>query len=110
MRLPRRTRHTTRASGFPLVAACLALSALSFIAVVNAQLPAPDAGAGSPRPWVGQEQRIEQHLKQAGIANMEDIGTGVTRPRRAYLQPNEPVASLAWKVLPPGRRNGYWES
>ena len=41
---------------------------------------------------------------------MEDIGTGVTHPRRAWLDPAEPVGSLVWKVLPPGMRSGYWES
>jgi len=34
----------------------------------------------------------------------------VTRPRRAYLEPGNPIDSLVWKVLPPGRRRGYWES
>jgi len=31
----------------------------------------------------------------------------VTRPRRAYLEPGNPIDSLVWKVLPPGRRRGY---
>ena len=91
------------------VARCAVLVTLWFAAVVSAQLPAP-AGTTESTPWLGQEQRIEEHLKNAGIASIKDIGTGVTRPRRAYLMPSEPVESVAWKVLPPGRRGGFWES
>jgi hypothetical protein len=108
--MPPRTRPHTNTSRLASVASFLALCALSFIGVVDAQLPAPTASAGSSRQWIGQEQRVEEHLRNASVTNIEDVGTGVTRPRRAYLTPNEPVASLAWKVLPPGRRNGYWES
>ena len=81
---------------------------LWFAAVPLAQSPQPAAPAA--RPWVGREAQIEAHLKSAAIERLEDIGTGVTRPRRAYLNPSSPVASLTWKVLPPGRRGGYWES
>ena len=91
------------------VARCAVLVTLWFTAVLSAQLPAP-AGTTESRPWLGQEQRIEEHLRNAGITSIKDIGTGVTRPRRAYLTPNEPVESVAWKVLPPGRRGGFWES
>ena len=91
------------------VARCAVLVTLWFTAVVSAQLPAP-TGTTESTPWLGQEQRIEEHLKNAGIASIKDIGTGVTRPRRAYLTPSEPVESVAWKVLPPGRRGGFWES
>ena len=59
---------------------------------------------------MGHEAAIEAHLKTARVTRIEEIGTGVTRPRRAWLDPAEPVASMTWKVLPPGRPNGYWES
>ena len=64
----------------------------------------------SVRAWIGREARIEAHLRTATIARMENIGTGVTHPRRGYLEPAEPIASLVWKPLPPGRRDGFWES
>jgi hypothetical protein len=92
-----------------LTAICVALWTISFTAILPAQLPAP-AASQSSQVWLGQEQRIEEHLRTASIERIEDIGTGVTRPRRAYLMPGEPVASLVWKVLPPSRRSGYWES
>ena len=103
-------RDDGRMGALASAASCAALWAVCFAAVLAAQLPAPTVNTESSRPWLGQEQRIEEHLRTAGIKSIEDIGTGVTRPRRAYLTPSEPVASLAWKVLPPGRRQGYWES
>ena len=62
------------------------------------------------RAWIGQTPRIEAALKSAEIVRFEDIGTGVTRPRRAYLAPDGVLESFTWKPLPPGRRGGYWES
>jgi hypothetical protein len=64
----------------------------------------------SSRQWVGQESGIEEHLRSAEVISLEEIGTGVTRPRRAHLSPAEPVESLVWKPLPPGVRGGHWES
>ena len=96
-------RYRIETSALALVAGCIALWALSFTAILTAQAPAPTATTDASRQWLGQEQRIEEHLKSAKITSIEDIGTGVTRPRRAYLAPNEPVASLVWKVLPPGK-------
>jgi hypothetical protein len=90
----------------PLARVALISIALSLAALAGAQEPA----AGSARAWLGDEPRIETHLKTAAVTRMEDIGTGVTRPRRAWLDPAEPVSSVVWKVLPPGMRSGYWES
>jgi hypothetical protein len=66
--------------------------------------------AASARTWLGRESQIEEHLKTAAVTRLDDIGTGVTRPRRAHLKPADPVESLLWKVLPPGIRGGYRES
>jgi len=81
---------------------------VALAAVPAAQTPAP--APASVRTWLGAEPRIEAHLKSATVTSVEDIGTGVTRPRRAHLFPAEPADSFAWKVLPPGFRGGYWES
>jgi hypothetical protein len=62
------------------------------------------------RTWIGHEAAIEAHLKTARVTRIVDIGAGVTRPRRAFVEPAEPVASFTWKVLPPGRPRGFWES
>ena len=71
---------------------------------------AASALAQAPLPWVGRFAEIESHLRNAEVVRLEEIGTGVTRPRRAYLKPDTPFASLTWKVLPPGRKGGYYES
>jgi hypothetical protein len=34
----------------------------------------------------------------------------VTRPKQGFFAPGGLAESAAWKVLPPGRPNGYWES
>ena len=73
---------------------------------IHAQTPA----SGSAHTWLGHEAQIEAHLKNAEVVRLEDIGTGVTKPRRAYLTPADPFGSLVWKMLPPGRPAGYWES
>jgi hypothetical protein len=108
--MPSRKRRRATTSAFASVASCLALWTLSFTAIPSAQSPAAAITSESSRQWLGREPQIEQHLKTAAVTRIEDIGTGVTRPRRAYLAPAEPLESLVWKVLPPGRRKGYWES
>ncbi len=77
---------------------------------VNASQAPAAISAPSAKTWLGRSAEIEAHLKTASVERIEDIGTGVTRPRRAYLKPVVPFDSLVWKVLPPGRRGGYWES
>jgi len=80
------------------------------LACAGETIVAQIAPGASARSWIGNEARIEAHLKTATVSRMEDIGTGVTKPRRAHLTPADPVESLVWKVLPPGTRGGYWES
>ena len=75
--------------------------------VLRAQAPAP---ADHSLPWVGHAAEMEAHLRTADIVRLEDVGTGVTQPRRAYLQPDTPFGSIVWKPLRPGRYRGYWES
>jgi hypothetical protein len=64
----------------------------------------------SAKTWVGQAAEIETFLKTAPFKRFEDVPVGVTRPKRGYFDPGGPVASAAWKPLPPGRAHGYWES
>jgi len=85
--------------------ACLFVAG-SFSGVVAIQAPASAPAA----PWLAHAAAIEAQLKSADVESMEDIGVGVTHPKRAHLKPSEPVESLVWKVLPPGMRSGFWES
>jgi hypothetical protein len=66
--------------------------------------------ATSAKIWEGRNEEIERFLRTAAIDRIVDVPIGVTRPKRAFLKPGGPVASIAWKVLPPGRKGGYWES
>jgi hypothetical protein len=94
-----------RAIWRPLI---VALMLLAIPATHAAQEPA--AASPSARTWIGHEAAMESYLATAEVVRLEDIGTGVTRPRQAFLKPGGPFESLAWKVLPPGRRSGYYES
>ena len=49
-------------------------------------------------------------MKSAEIVGMEEIGVGVTKPRRATLAPGGPCEKIAWKPIRPGRYSGFWES
>jgi hypothetical protein len=75
-----------------------------------AQAQAAAAATQGAKTWIGQAARIEEELKTASIVRIEDIGTGVTRPRRAYLDPGGLVSSFTWKPLAPGVRRGSFES
>jgi hypothetical protein len=75
---------------------------------------APQAAAGeapvSAKIWEGRNQEIEEYLKTAEVQKTEDIGVGVTKPKKAELAPGGPVDKMAWKAIKPGRYQGYWES
>jgi hypothetical protein len=74
---------------------------------------AAPAALGAPpasKYWIGHAEEIEDFLRNAPFRRLEDVPVGVTRPLRGYFEPGGPVASAAWKLLPPGRPNGYWES
>jgi hypothetical protein len=60
--------------------------------------------------WKDRTAEVEQFLRTAKVEKVADIPIGVTRPRRAYLTPGGIATSFAWKVLPPGSRDGYFES
>lgn len=78
----------------------------------QAQAPAQAAAAptGSAKVWVGRETEIEEFIRTAPFTRIEELPIGVTKPRRGYFAPGGPAISAAWKVLPPGRPNGFWES
>ena len=84
---------------------------LAWTSAAPRALGAPQAVAtAGTKTWVGETARIEEGLKSAKVVRFEDLGTGVTRPRRAFVEPGGVVDSFTWKPLPPGRRGGYWES
>jgi hypothetical protein len=60
--------------------------------------------------WEGRNAEFEAYIRDAPIDRIEELSIGVTHPKRAFFKPGGIVASVAWKVLPPGRSSGYWES
>lgn len=66
--------------------------------------------AGSAKIWEGREAEFETFMRTAEIDHFDTVPIGVTHPKRAFFKPGGLVASAAWKVLPPGRPAGYWES
>ena len=76
---------------------------------------APSAAAQPAAPvcvrnWEGRYAEFEEFIRKATIERFEDVPVGVTSPKRAYFKGDGLCASIAWKVLPPRRTNGYWES
>lgn len=70
----------------------------------------PAAPAPSAKIWVGRHADVEAFLRTAPFDRIEQVPLGVTRPLRGYFPPGGLVESAAWKVLPPGRAGGFWES
>lgn len=99
----RRSCALILAGAWLLVDGPLHLSAGQAVAVS----PAPTRSA---RTWEGRNADFEAFIRDAPIDHFEDVPIGVTHPKRAYFKPGGLVASVAWKVLPPGRPSGYWES
>ena len=89
-------------------ATALVLTGVVSVSFYTAAL-AQDAPA-SARTWLGQEEQIEAYIKSAEVIEIQDIGTGVTNPKRADLAPGGPIDRISFKPLRPGIYRGYWES
>jgi hypothetical protein len=75
-------------------------------AATQTAAPAP----ASAKTWVGRVAEIEAYLKTAGVVRLADAPRGVTRSKRAFLEPGGPVDSFAWKPLASGTAGGFRES
>jgi hypothetical protein len=82
-------------------------SILALVLVLWAQAP---PAAACANVWQGHAAEIEAFLKTAKVDKVVDLSIGVTRPRRAYLEPGGAAKSFAWKPLQPGVQSGYFES
>jgi hypothetical protein len=78
--------------------------------LLTALLSAQEAPARSAKVWDGRHAEFETFLRAAPFERLEEIPIGVTKPRRGFFEPGGLAASAAWKVLPPGRAQGYWEN
>ena len=79
-------------------------------AVAAAPAAAAPAAGASARIWEGKVSDFEEFMRNEPFTRIEEVPIGVTHPKRGYYPPGGLVVSAAWKVLPPGRPNGYWES
>lgn len=90
------------------------LLALSFAALLAPAVAGTSAiqnpAARCARVWLTGTAAIESFLQTAEVLRLEDIPVGVTRPRRAFLQPGGPAESVVWKPIRPGMKNGFRES
>ena len=80
-------------------------TALLLTALLSAQEAAPSA-----KVWEGRHAEYEAFLRTAPFERLEEVPIGVTKPRRGFFAAGGLAASAAWKVLPPGRPQGYWEN
>jgi hypothetical protein len=88
----------------------LATGAPVFTTASHRWAPQAAAEAASSKTWLDRRQALEDYLKIAEVIKMEEIGLGVTKPRRAYLAPGGLVDRMAWKTIRPGIHEGFWES
>jgi hypothetical protein len=72
--------------------------------------PQAAAASGSALIWEGRHAEFEAYIRDTPIDHFEEVPIGVTKPKRAYFKSGGLVESVAWKILPPGRPAGYWES
>lgn len=72
--------------------------------------PPPPATEACAHVWADREAEFESFLRTAEVTGLKAVPVGVTRPSRAYFPPGGLAESMAWKPIPPGIRNGFYES
>jgi hypothetical protein len=93
-----------------IVALCIAAGTEPVLAKGSLALAQQTAAPVSAKTWLDKRQAMEDYLRTAEVIKMEDIGLGVTKPRRAYLAPGGPFDRMAFKTIKPGYHSGFWES
>jgi hypothetical protein len=91
-----------------MLGAVAVLASLALGTPAPAQAPAP-ASVGA-KTWVGRYAELEAYLRTAPVERIEEVPIGVTKPKRIFFAPGGLASSATFKVLPMGRRSGYWEA
>lgn len=87
------------------------LIAFAVAAVLSTTVVAAgQAPATCSKIWVGHEAEMEEALRTLEIDRIEEVPIGVTKPKKIFFAAGSPVASAAWKPLPPRMRQGFFES
>jgi hypothetical protein len=79
----------------------------------RAQQPAPVAApppAASSKIWIGRYKEFEDFLRTAPFDRFKTTDVGVLAPRHGYFAAGGLAGGAAVKNVPPGRRDGYFES
>jgi hypothetical protein len=76
----------------------------------SAQAPPSTQPEPSAKTWLDNRAAVEAHLRTAKIVGEQDIPVGITKPKKMQLEAGGPVEFFAFKNVPPGRRDGFWES
>jgi hypothetical protein len=90
--------------------AILLLGVLAAACAVAAQTTGQAEAPVDARTWIGRAGEIEAYMRSVAMLKFDDLSVGVTKPKRAHLPPGGPMAYLVWKLIPPGRSSGSWES
>jgi hypothetical protein len=77
---------------------------------VVAQAPAPAQQATDSRVWIGKYGEFEEFLRTAKIERTSGTSVGVLAPRHAHFAPGGLADGANVKRIPPGKRDGYFES
>jgi hypothetical protein len=83
---------------------------LGFVALAAALAAAQAPEATGAKSWIGRAAEFEEFIRTAPIAKTQPLAIGVTKSQRAFFAPGGLVESVAWKILKPGMRNGFFES
>lgn len=80
------------------------------VAITLAWLSPPASSFAEEKTWVTERARYEEWLRTAEVLEVEDVGSGVTKPRKVTLKEGEVVFHAAYKPIKRGRHQGFWES
>jgi hypothetical protein len=83
-------------------------TALVFMILFLSRLSAVPVSAQFTAEEIAQRPFWEEYLKTAEIARSEEIGEGVTKPLKLYLQQGDVKSKACWKN-PKGLQNGFLE-
>ena len=64
-----------------------------------ALLPAIGMAQPAPPSWIDKKQEYEEWLAAAEVIDIEDVGEGVTNPKKATLKMGDTVFHAVYKPL-----------
>ena len=85
-----------RVSRLSVVAFCVVTGTASLLASASVPLALQTSATESAKTWLDKRQAMEDYLRLADVIKMEDIGLGVTKPRRAYITSRRRTPWRSW--------------